>query len=123
VFVVVFRVFLFSVDGEVCVSSQRSELTTLEQQDGDLTQVEVDEVTGLVCHVAAKVAANYTMPCWVVFFVELLLDESCNVLRNENETERLSENERAKCGSNFVDSDDDVGNSSRSSQSRAVFFR
>lgn len=72
----------------------RGELTTLEQQDSNLSQVEVDEMARLVCHIAAEVATDYTMPSWVVLFVELLLDESCNVLwkekREKVESNRLS---------------------------------
>ena len=47
-----------------------------------MTQIEVDEVLGLVCNIRAKVAANNAMPGWVVLFVEFLLDESRDVLLN-----------------------------------------
>ena len=57
-------------------------LTRLEQQDGNLSQIEVDKVFGLVCDVAAKVAANNAMPCWVVLFVEFLFNVGGNVLLN-----------------------------------------
>jgi len=52
----------------------------LEEQDGDLAEVEVDEVLGLVGDVAAEVAADDAMPGGVVLFVELLLDEGGDVL-------------------------------------------
>lgn len=55
-------------------------LTALEQQNCYLTQVEVDEVTGLVCHVGAKVTADDAVPGWIVFLVELFLDVCGNVL-------------------------------------------
>jgi len=55
-------------------------LTTLEQQDGHLSQVEVDKVFGLVGDVATKVAANDAMPCWVVLLVKFLFDICCNIL-------------------------------------------
>lgn len=44
----------------------------LEQQNGHLTQVEVNEMLGLVSHVAAEVSANNAVPGWVIFLVKLL---------------------------------------------------
>jgi len=35
-----------------------------------------------VCDVAAEVASNDAVPCWVVLLVELLLDEGSNVFLN-----------------------------------------
>jgi len=52
----------------------------LEKKDGDLTQVEVDEVLRLVGDVAAEVAPDDAMPRRVVLFVELFLDVSRDVL-------------------------------------------
>ena len=46
-----------------------------------LTQVEVDEMLGLVGHEAAKVAADDAVPGRVVLLVELLLDVGGNILR------------------------------------------
>merc|ERR1719440_1009468 len=55
-------------------------LARLEEEDSDLAQVEVDEVLRLVRHVRAEVAAHDAVPGRVVLFVELLLDESGDVL-------------------------------------------
>lgn len=52
----------------------------LKQQDRNLSEIEVDEVLGLVRDVAAKVATNDAVPCWVVLLVKLLLDVSRDVL-------------------------------------------
>jgi len=54
-----------------------------------LTEVEVDEVLRLVCHVAAKVASNDAVPCRVVLLVKLLLDVRSDVLLNVVLLERL----------------------------------
>ncbi|WAR01661.1 COQ5-like protein [Mya arenaria] len=54
----------------------------LEKQDSDLSQVEIDEMLGLVGDVAAEVSANNCVPGWVVLFVKFLLDEGGNVLLN-----------------------------------------
>lgn len=65
-------------------------LTRLEEQDGDLTEIEVDEMFCLVGHVAAEVAADDAVPCWVVFLVELFLDVGSDVLFNVVLLEGLS---------------------------------
>jgi len=54
-------------------------LSRFEQEHRNLSQVKVDEMLGLMCHVATEVPSHNAMPCWVVFLVELLLDVSCNV--------------------------------------------
>lgn len=66
-------------------SSERGvrSLAALEEQDGNLPEVEVDEVACLVCHIRPKVAAHYAMPGRVVFFVEFFFNVSCNVLESE----------------------------------------
>ena len=58
----------------------RHDLTRLEEKNGYLSEIEVDEMLGFVCYIAAEVAAHDAMPCWVVLFVELFLDVCCNVL-------------------------------------------
>jgi len=55
-------------------------LTALEKQHGNLSEVEVDEVLGLVCYVAAEVSADNAVPSRVVLLVELLLDEGGDIL-------------------------------------------
>jgi len=57
-------------------------LTGFEEQDGDLTQVEVDKVPGLVRDVGTKVPADDAMPSGVVLLVKLLLDVGSDVLLN-----------------------------------------
>ncbi len=55
-------------------------LTRLEEEDGDLAEVKVDEVLGFVGDVGAEVAADDAVPGRVVFLVELLLDVGSDVL-------------------------------------------
>jgi len=57
-------------------------LTALEEQNGNLAQVEVDEVTCFVCHIRSKVASNDAMPSRIVLLVEFLFDVGGNVLFN-----------------------------------------
>lgn len=59
----------------------REGLTTLEQKDGDLAEVEVDEVASLVRHIGAEVTTHDAMPRWVVFLIKFLLDECSNILK------------------------------------------
>ena len=54
--------------------------TRLEQKNGHLPHVEVDEVLGLVRNVGAKIAPDNTVPRGVKFFVELFLDKGSNIL-------------------------------------------
>ena len=51
-----------------------------EEEDGNLTEVEVDEVLGLVGDVGTEVSSHNAMPGWVVLLVELLLDEGGDIL-------------------------------------------
>ena len=54
--------------------------TRFEEEDSNLTEVEVDEVLGLMGNVGTEVSAHDAMPSWVVLFVEFLLDEGGDVL-------------------------------------------
>lgn len=47
----------------------------LEEQDGHLAQVEINEVFGLVSHVASEVPSNNAVPGWVIFLVKLLCEQ------------------------------------------------
>jgi len=51
-----------------------------EEEDSNLTEIEVDEVLGLMSHVGTEVSTDNAMPGWVVLFVEFLLDESGDIL-------------------------------------------
>merc|ERR1712061_109328 len=44
----------------------------LEEQDGHLAEVEVDEVLCLMCDIRAEIPAHNGMPCGVVLLVEFL---------------------------------------------------
>jgi len=55
-------------------------LTGLEEEDGNLAEVEVDEMLRLVGDIAAEVATNDAMPGRIILLVELLLDISGDVL-------------------------------------------
>ena len=56
-----------------------SHLAGLKQEDGDLSEIEVDEVLGLVGDIGAEVATDHTVPGGSVFLVELLLDVGGNI--------------------------------------------
>ena len=54
------------------VSRERVPSAGLEQQNGHLTQVEVNEMLGLVSHVTAKVPPDDAVPGGVILLVKLL---------------------------------------------------
>jgi len=57
-------------------------LSRLEEEDGDLAEVEIDKVLGFVGDIRTKVTAHNRMPCGVVLLVELLLHIRCDILLN-----------------------------------------
>lgn len=58
-------------------------LAALEQQNGHLAQVEVDEVARLVRHIRPEVSPHNAVPCRVVLLIKLLLDECCYILQSK----------------------------------------
>merc|ERR1719184_711140 len=55
-------------------------LTRFKKEDGDLAEVEVDEVSGLVGDIRPKVPPHDAVPGGVVLLVKFLLDVGCDVL-------------------------------------------
>ena len=55
-------------------------LTRVEQENGYLAQVEVDEVFGFMCHITIEVPPHDAVPGGAVLLVKLLLDMDHNVL-------------------------------------------
>lgn len=52
----------------------------LEEQDGHLAKVEVNEMLGLVSHIAAKVSPDDAVPGRVIFLIKLLWETETIVL-------------------------------------------
>ena len=63
-----------------CIEDQSGRSAGLEEEDGDLAHVKVDEVFGFVGDVGAEVPAHDTVPGGVVLLVELFFDVGCDVL-------------------------------------------
>uniref|UniRef100_A0A3Q3GPU4 Uncharacterized protein n=1 Tax=Labrus bergylta TaxID=56723 RepID=A0A3Q3GPU4_9LABR len=62
----------------------------LEQQNGHLTQVEVNEMLGLMSHIAAKVSSNDAVPGRVIFLCIYLFDVCCDIFLDVVLLQRLS---------------------------------
>jgi len=56
--------------------------TRLEEEDGDLAEVEVDEMLGLVGDVGTKIPTDDAMPGRVVFLVKFLFNVAGDVFFN-----------------------------------------
>merc|ERR1712035_100211 len=69
--IVYYRLLLYCKDIVVLLCTA---LSRLEEENGDLSKIEVDKVFRLVGHVRSKVASDNAMPGWAVFFVEFLFD-------------------------------------------------
>lgn len=61
----------YSVYGQLIVETYVPS-AGLEEQDGHLTQVEINEMFGLVSHVASEVPSHDAVPGRVIFLVKLL---------------------------------------------------
>lgn len=57
-------------------------LLSFEQQDGAVTEVEVDEMLSFVSDKAAEISSHDAMPCRALSVIERLLDVLRNVLLN-----------------------------------------
>jgi len=54
-------------------------LARLEQQNGNLAKIKVDEMFCFVGDIGAKVSSNHSMPGGIVFLVKFFLNKGCNI--------------------------------------------
>lgn len=66
---------------ELRVQRLETDLSTFKEEDGYLAQVEVNEMSCLVRHIAAKIASNDAMPRRVEFLIEFLFDVCGDILQ------------------------------------------
>lgn len=66
---------------ELRIQRLETDLSTFKEEDGYLAQVEVNEMSCLVRHIAAKIASNDTVPRGVKFLIEFLFDVCGDVLQ------------------------------------------
>ena len=83
--------------GETC-TAQHIGLSALPEQDGDLAQIEVDEMLGLVCDVRPEVAADNAVPGRVVLLVKVLPSSDAKRYTNSarQQTHTISSTEQAE---------------------------
>lgn len=72
-------VSLFGISVQSCNQmhvwvEQSHVLTRFEEQNSNLAQIEVDEMFGLVSHIAAKISSHNAVPSRIVLLVKLLKD-------------------------------------------------
>jgi len=57
-------------------------LSAFEEKDGNLSKVEINEMSRFMGNIRPKIPSDNTMPCWVVFFVKLFFDVGRNIFFN-----------------------------------------
>ena len=55
-------------------------LSTLEEKNGNLSQVKINEMFCLMCHITSKISTNNDMPSGIVLFIEFFFNVCRNVL-------------------------------------------
>lgn len=58
-----------------------SSLSALEEENGHLTQVEIDKMSCFVRYIASKVTSYNAMPRRIVLFIEFFFNKGCNILK------------------------------------------
>lgn len=72
---------------EECDGVQRKiSLSALKEKDGYLTEIEIDEMSCFVRHIATEITSYDTMPRRIVLLVELFLDKCRDILQKKANT-------------------------------------
>lgn len=58
-------------------------LSALKEENGYLSQIEIDKMSCFVRHVTAEITSYDAMPRRVVLLIELLLDKCRNILKTD----------------------------------------